>query len=175
MFAALKLIGWQAKLGIAIGLLALFASVYFIGYTKGENISKVAISQYETKVQKLNGELATAQGKVDVQIVTKYVDKISYIDRVAYKTKTVVEKSVPEQFNLSKGWIYAYNQSVLGLDVDPSLASDPTPSSVSEMRALADTIIPNNSKYHTTTAKLEALQSWIEETEKARAEVTHEK
>ena len=170
-----KSIGWQLKLGILMGLLVILASIYYIGYTKGINVSKVAIAQYETKVQKLNSKLASTQGKVDVQIITKYKDRISYIDKIQTKTITIVKSSVPEQFRLSKGWIYSYNQSVLGLEIDPILASDSNASSISEMKALADTIIPNNGKYLSTAAKLEVLQNWIIETEKSRGEITNEK
>jgi hypothetical protein len=175
MFKIFKLIGWKVNLGLLIGLLIAFASVYYIGYTKGENLSKIAISQYETKVQKLNADLANAQGKVDIQIITKYKDRVIYIDRVEYKTRTIVEQAIPEQYYLSKGWVYAYNQSILGLDPDPMLASDDSPSGITDKQALVETIIPNNFKSHQNAATLEGLQNWVIESEKARKEVTNEK
>ncbi len=174
MFAAFKLISWQVKLGILVALLAIMGALYYVGYKKGENISRVEIAKYEGKVQELNGRLATAQGKVDVRIVTEYKDKLVYVDRIVTKTRTVVERSVPEQFKFSKGWVYAYNQSVLGKEVDPQLASDATPSTSSDLRALAGTIIPNNGVCLSNAAQLEALQKWTRDSQAARENVNED-
>lgn len=166
MWTAFKALSIGSKLFILAAILALFGATWYVGYSKGANISEVKIAQYEGKINKLNADLKTAQGKTDVKVVTKYLDREKVITNTVYKTRTIVEQSVPEQFTLSKGWVYAYNQSVLGLDVDAELAADPTPSTVSEMRALADTIIPNNGKALTTAERLKALQEWVAETEK---------
>lgn len=166
MFAAFKALSLGGKLFILAAILALFGATYYVGYSKGANISAVEIAKYEGKVKDLNAQLKTAQGKTDVQVVTKYLDRDKIITNTVVKTRTVVEQNVVEQFTLSKGWIYAYNQSVLGLAVDPELAADATPSTTSEMRALADTIVPNNGNALSTAAQLEALQEWVRETEK---------
>ena len=171
MFAAFKLIGWQVKLGILVALLAIMGALYYVGYTKGENVSRVEIAKYEGKIKGLNADLAKAQGKVDVQIVTQYKDRLQYVDRVVTKTRTVVEQSVPEQFQLSKGWVYAYNQSVLGLVVDPVLASDVAPSTSTERRALAGTIVPNNGICLANAEQLKALQQWTLDSQAAREKV----
>lgn len=179
MWAAFKALTWQVKLGISIGLLAILAaligSTAYVSYQKGLNVSKVEIQAYQTKVKDLNTKLATAQGKVDVKVVTEYKDRVAYVNRVVYKTRDVIRDSVPEQFTLSRGWIYAYNQSVRGLELDPALASDKTPSTVSEMRALADTIAPNNGICLANKAQLDSLQQWVTETEASRAQVTGNK
>lgn len=176
MWQAFKALSIGAKLGIAFGIVALFAAIIgstaYVSYNKGLNVSKVEIAKYEGKIQKLNSELKTAQGKVDVRVVTEYKDRVSYVDRVVYQTRDVIRDNVPEQFTLSKGWVYAYNQSIAGLPVDPVLAADKTPSSISEMRALADTIAPNNGVYLANKAQLDSLQKWIKDTEAARAQVT---
>lgn len=179
MWASFKLLTWQAKAGI-IGvilaiLLAIIGSTAYVSYNKGLNVSKVEISQYETKVQTLNAKLATAQGRVDTKVVTEYVDRKAYIDRVVYKTRTVVQSSVPEQFTFSKGWVYAYNQSVRGLELDPVLASDKTASSISDMRALADTIAPNNGICLANKQKADSLQQWIRETNETRDQINNSK
>ena len=171
MFAAFKLIGWQVKLGILVALLAIMGAIYYVGYTKGENVSRVEIAKYEGKVEKLNADLAKAQGKVYVQIVTQYKDRLQYVDRVITKTRTVVEQSVPEQFKFSKGWVYSFNQSILGLDVDPKLASNEEASSVSDMRALSRTIIPNNGVCLSNAEQLKALQQWTLDSQAAREKV----
>jgi len=176
MFVWFKALSWGGRLGVIGGFLLMLAvvvgSAYTVGYNKGENVSRVAISQYEGKIQKLNADLAKAQGKVDVRVVTQYKDRVEYIDHVVYKNRDVIHTVVPEQFTLSKGWIYAYNQSVRGAVVDPKLASDAAPSTVSEMRALADTIAPNNGICLATGEQLKSLQQWINESADAREKVT---
>ena len=175
MWASFKALTLGAKLGILAGVLALFAilmgSSYYIGYSKGENISKVAIGNYETQLSDLRAKLATAQGRVDVKVVTEYKDRIQYVDRVVTETKTVIKDRVPEQFNLSKGWIYVYNQSVAGNGVEPSLAADANSSLVSDKTALL-TITENNGVCLSNKEQLIALQTWIRDTEKAREEAT---
>lgn len=184
MWAAFKLIPLGARLGILFGIIALFiaslTSVGFIYYNKGLNVSKVEVQKYENKVATLNSKLKTAQGKIDVQIVTEYKDRVSVVKETVYKNKDVIRKIVEyrdtnniPQFNLSKGWIYAYNQSILDLPVDPLLASDITPSTVKDMLALANTIIPNNGICLTNKEKLESLQKWIVDTEKSHEKINN--
>lgn len=176
MWAAFKLLTWQAKAGI-IGLalailLVVIGSTAYVSYQKGLNVSKVEIQKYETKSQQLQAKLNKAQGKVDVQVVTQYKDRVQYVDRVVYQTRDVIRTSVVPQFKLSKGWIYAYNQSVQGLAVDPTLAADSSAASVSDVDALADTIAPNNGVCLANKAQLDSLQQWVRETEMIRHEVT---
>lgn len=176
MWAAFKALSIGSKIGIAISTLLLFASIigstYFVAYNKGLNVSKLEISKYENKVLELNNKLTTAQAKVDVRVVTEYKDRVNVIDRIVYVNRNVIKTVVPEQFNLSRGWVYAYNQSVQGLEIDPVLASDATPSTTSEMIALADTIIPNNGICLSNAAKLSALQDLVKQREAAKNEVT---
>lgn len=171
MWAAFKALSWGGKALVLAAILAILASCYYVGLDRGKNISKVEIQRYQTEKQKLIAERNAAQAKIDIRYVTEYKDRVQYVDRVVTKTRTVVEQSVPEQFTLSRGWIYAYNQSILGLDVDPAKASDATPSTTSEMRALADTIVPNNGIYLSTKAQLEALQAWIRATNEKAHEI----
>lgn len=172
MWTAFKALGIGAKLLVLGAIIALFAATYYVGLNNGTNISKVEIAQYEGKVADLNRRLIISQGKVDVKVVTEYVERVAYVDRVVYKNRDVVRTVVPEQFAFSKGWVYAYNQSVLGLPIDPILASNETASTTSDMRALADTIVPNNGICLATAEQLKSLQQLIKEREAAREEVT---
>ena len=179
MWAAFKALTWQVKLAFSIGLLAILAaligSTAYVSYQRGLNVSKIEIQKYETSVQRIQAAAAKIQSSVDVKSVIKYRDRVEYIDRVQYKTKTIVEQSVPEQFHFSKGWVYAYNQSVRGVELDPVLASDKSPASITDMRALADTIAPNNGICLTNQAKLDSLQQWIKDTDEGRKQATDSK
>jgi len=175
MLAAFKLLSWKLKLGWIAAILLVIGvaggSMYYVAYNKGLNKSELIVAQYEKRLSELREQVIAAQAQVDVKIRRDYTDRVQFVDRVVEKTTEVVVERVPEQFTLSKGWIYAYNQSIRGLELDPSLASDNTPSSVSEMRALAGTIAPNNGVCLANTAQLNSLQQWIRETEAVREEV----
>jgi hypothetical protein len=176
MWSAFKLLSLKAKLGV-LGLLAIVAasllgSAYFIGYNKGVNIAAAEINRYQIAAQRIQNDVTRIQTEKNTVIVTKYRDRVEYVDRIQYKTRTIVEQSVPEQFNLSRGWIYAYNQSVRGLELDPTKAADATPSSVTEMRALAGTLIPNNGICLKNQALADSLQAWVKSTEATREEAT---
>jgi hypothetical protein len=175
MWAAFKALSIGTKIGIAIGVLSLLlaavGSSYVIGYNKGVNIAAVQIEKFKTSVERINANLAKVQTKTDVKIVTEYKDRIQYVDRVTTRTRTIVERSVPEQYKLSNGWIYAYNESVAGNEPDATKAADANASNVSDRSALL-TISKNNGICISNEAQLTSLQNWIRETNKNKEEVT---
>lgn len=172
MLTAFKALTGKAKLGLVALVLAILVAIVgstaYFSYQRGLGVSALEIQKYQTESKKLQKKLAQAQTKVDVRVVTEYKDRIAYVDRVVYKTRDVIRDNVPEQFTLSRGWIYAYNQSVLGLEPDPEKAANKEPSTVSEMRALADTIAPNNGICIANKVRLDSLQQWVRETNETR-------
>jgi hypothetical protein len=170
---------WSLKTKIIAGIgsmllvLGIVTGAWIIGYNKGANISKVEISKYEKDLAVLSRKLAEKQTEIDVQVVTKFKDRVQFVDKIVYKNVEIIRNSVVEQFILSKGWVYAYNQSVLGLPIDAEKAANAEPSTTSELEALAATIVPNNGICLTNKEKLDALQQWIIETEKANANISN--
>ena len=175
MWAAFKALSLGAKAGILIAAVALLLAVSAISYNKGLSVSALEIEKYKNASLVLAKRLNEAQGKVNVRVVTEYQDRIQVVRETEYKNRDVIRTKVVGSNLLTKGWVYAYNQSVLGLPIDPNLAADATPASVSELEALAGTIAPNNAVALENRAQLEALQNWIRETEKARQETLNEK
>lgn len=156
------LIGGTAAIALlSVGSIA----VYSKGYSAGEAVSAQVISTYETKIRDLSADLAKKQNTVTRDVVTKYVDKVIYRDRIVYKNRDVVITSVPEQYTLSRGWVYAHNQSALGLPIDPALAADATPSETTDKEALS-TIDKNNAEAIANADRLDALQEWVLRIEK---------
>lgn len=171
MWAGFKVLSLGAKAAV-IGsilavLLAILGTSYYVGYNKGHTESKLAISQYEGKVKDLTIKLGQAEGKVRVDTVTKYLQGETVAGETVYKTRTVVETKVVPQHVLSKGWIYTYNQSVAGAEVDPNLAADPTPSGVVDRDALL-TIVDNNATSLANARQLDALIGYENDLERAR-------
>lgn len=173
MWAAFTSLSLGMKAAFIGGFLALLlvigGSLYYVGYNKGNNNSKIAISKYEAKVTALQGALDNAVAKVDIRYVTEYKDRVLTNTVTVVKNHDVIITKVPEQFKFSNGWVYAYNQSINNLPIDPALASDDTASWVSDRQGL-EYINTNNG-----IAKLNAeqLDSLIALT-KARQEAVNE-
>lgn len=170
MWAAFKGLSIGGKLFILAAIFALFGATYYVGYSKGANISEVEIAQYEGKVNKLQAELNKKVGVVKVETVTRYLKGETVAGETVYRTRTVVEQAVPEQFTFSNGWIYTYNQSVKGEETDPTLAADPTPSGVTDKQALV-TIVENNAISHRNERQLDTLTGYLVEMERINEEV----
>jgi hypothetical protein len=161
LFAALKLIPFGAKIGILIAILAALGGMYYVAYNKGLNVSKVEIAEYEGKVNRLQAEVTAKVTEVKVETITRYLRGETLAGETVYKTRTIVEKSVPEQFTFSKGWIYTYNQSVQGLETDATLAADPTPSGVTDKQGLV-TIVDNNATSLKNARQLDTLTGYVQ-------------
>ena len=170
MWAAFKGLSIGGKLFILAAILALFGATYYVGYSRGTNISKVEIAEYEGKVATLDAKVRDAQGKVNVETVTRYLQGETVAGQTVYRTRTIVEKTVPEQFTFSNGWIYTYNQSVQGLETDENFASDPTPSGVTDKQALK-TIVDNNASSLKNARQLDTLTGYLVEMEKVNEKV----
>lgn len=170
----------KAKLGIGLALLIAFAialaSAYFIGKNKGENISEVEITKYEGQVATLQGQLRAAQAKVTTRVVTEYVTKVAYQDRIVYRNNDIIRTVVrdrPVEQTISKGAIYAHNQAAKLEAIDPTLAGDSTPSGVQDSELTA-TVSDNYGTYHNVKEQLKSLQKWVTDTLKASQEVSDE-
>jgi hypothetical protein len=169
MWLAIKALSWKIKLSvfalIVAAILAMGAATYTIAYQKGLNLSKIEIANYEKEKAELQSRLDQAQGKIDVVSVIKYKDRIKTVDNIIYKNKDVIVEVLKPQFELSKGWVYAYNQSVLGTSLDAKKAADTEASKVTDVEALANTILPNIGICQANAEQLGSLQKWIRDTE----------
>lgn len=172
MWAAFKLLPVASKLTLIGVIIAAFfltiGSTYYVAYNKGLNVATVQLERYQAASARLMAAINKSQSIVNERVLVRYVDRVQYVDRTVTQTKTVVRDSVPVQFKFSKGWIYAYNQSVKGAPLDPVLASDASPATVSDVDALADTIVPNNGVCLANQAQLDELQAFVRESNEAR-------
>ena len=156
---------WFKIIGALAAIAALLGACIYI-YQQGKNhgidIANANIARYEQQVSDLNAELAKKEILVRERVITEYHTKEIVRTQVEYKNRDIIKTIVPEQFNLSKGWIYAHNQSALGLNIDQILAADPHPSGISDRTALL-TVTENYNLSNGTADRLEALQKYIRE------------
>lgn len=163
-FGAANPVSMKAKLiGAGIGLLLLVAGLIFI-YQQGKNhgISKgnEVILDYQNKVKDLNAELLKKEILVRERVITNYHTREIVRTKIEYVNRDIIRNVVPEQFKLSKGWIYAHDQSALGKTIDPVLAADSNPSNTSDRAALS-AVAENYNLANRTADQLEALQTYI--------------
>lgn len=160
MFGISKL---YVYLGIGLATILAIVATYFaghaVGYQKGKDESKVAISKYEKELSDAQLALQTASGKVTEKIVTVYRDKIVTIagNKQGYD---VALPSVQSTGNLVNGWLHLHDSAALNLPVDPAKAADKSISDTSDTAALG-VVVDNYASCNTTREQLIALQLWI--------------
>lgn len=156
---------WIKLAGAGIGILMLVAACIYL-YQQGKNagigIANTHIAEYQKKIQDLNTQLARKEILVRERVITEYHTKEIVRTQIEYKNRDIIKTVVPKQYYLSQGWVYAHDQSVLGLEIDPALASNPNPSTVSDQAAL-NVVSDNYNISNKNTNQLEALQQYIRE------------
>ncbi len=146
-----------------LAFLAILAGTFAYGHHMATvNVSakyELKISKYETDANKLSAQLAAAQSLVEEKILIKYVTVIQTIekDRIVYKNQAATE--VPNQAQMSNGWVYLHDQAVLGLPADDSKVKDPTASGVQDNQALG-VVVDNYGICRENTAQLQAYQEY---------------
>lgn len=152
-----KIIGFLAAIAALIGGCIY---LYISGKNAGIGIANERISAYETKIQDLNTKLAQKEIIVRERVITEYHTKEIIRTQVEYKNRDIIKTVVPEQYKLSQGWVYAHDQAAQGLNIDPSLASNPAPSNITDRNAL-NVVANNYNLKNRNDDRLEALQKYI--------------
>jgi len=159
-------------LGATLALSLVIGGAYFIGhsaYQRGLNVSKVAISEYETKLTELDKQLILARANVTTKFQTQYVDRVLERERIVYRNRETIVTQVPEQYNLSEGWVHAHNSASQARPITPELASNPEPSRYTDKQAL-EVVTANYAICKANEEQLTALQNWY----RAQQEATNE-
>jgi hypothetical protein len=154
---------WAKIIALMVALAAVIGAcvyIYHQGKSAGIDIANTKIARYEKKIEDLNIELAKKEIIVREKVITEYHTREIVRTQVEYKNRDIIHTVVPEQYRLSKGWVYAHDQSALGLEINPSLAADPTPSNISDRNAL-NTVTENYNNTNRMADQLEALEKYI--------------
>lgn len=152
---------------LAIALLV--ASVAGFSYTKGYSHAsdkyELQIAQSTIEAEKKYNELLIKKNRVDIQVVTEYVEKIKEVVKWRTKNVEIIIDSVPDTCELSDGWVSVHDSSAKAVSADSTRASDATPSGITAPQALK-TISNNYSICKENSDRLASLQNWIHEQEK---------
>lgn len=145
-----------------LGAVLILLSVLTFGYFKGLGDGRKELELYKAKAeaqyQKLQVAYEKAKNDVNVEVVTKYVDKIIYITK--WRTKNVeIIKEVPSNCELSNGWVHVHNSSASAQDADRTQATDGTSSGIKDTEAL-ETVVENYGICAANAEKVKAWQKW---------------
>lgn len=152
---------------LLLGAVAGFS--YVKGYGHASDKYELQIAKDAAEAERKYNELLIKKNKVDVQIVTEYVDRI--VEVVKWRTKNVeVIKLVPDTGVLSNGWVHVHDASAQARDADATRASDATPSGIKTTEAL-EGVVDNYAACKKNSEQLAALQKWIREQGKLTREI----
>jgi len=161
-------------LAIALLVAAIAGFSYVKGYSHAENKYELEKAKFIADSERKYNELLLKKNKVDVQIVTEYLEKKVYITKWREKNVSVIDE-IPTSTvcDLPNGWVHIHNSSAAGLHADTSSAADGTPSGINTSEALGG-VVENYGTCHETAEKLKSLQKWIRQ-QKALSESANAK
>lgn len=142
-------------------LLAVIISFY-VSFSLGKTEER---KEWEHKFALAEIEIKNLEAKAPVineVIITKYVDKIRYVDKV--KVQTVKEFITVENDKacvVNKGFVKIHDGAAAAIPVSPA-ASDAEPSAA-HLSNIAEVVKENYAIHQKTRIQLEALQQWIRE------------
>jgi hypothetical protein len=125
------------------------------------------IAQYVATLKKEETALATKEANNNTKIQIQYVDRVKTITKVVHTNSNIITTKVPDiNTILSDGWVSAFNSSAKGLAIDPTAASDKTPSGVNADQAL-NVVNTNNGICLEWKAEVDSWQNWYNTQKKA--------
>lgn len=157
-----NLIPIQAKL--AIFVIAVGAAGGY-GFLKGREAGDLALERFKTKAEKTIADLEKKSNQVNTEVVVEYVDRVNTIKEKEYVYLESAKNDVPAKCDMSNGWVHTHDASASSSNVDPTRASDASPSGIADNTALV-TIISNYSRCEQNAQQLALLQKWILENKK---------
>ena len=118
--------------------------------------------------QLIIAELESRQPIINEVVVTQYVDRIRYIDRIRIQEKLVREYitiEADQNCTINNGFVTVHNSAAIPMEPPAPNPLDAEPSDV-KLSQIATVVADNYAKYHQVVAQLEALQTWIREQQK---------
>ena len=156
-----SLIPTPYKIMIAVTLLV---GSYTTGYVKGKNTAKEIIEKFKLEYEQTILEIQKNQIKVDTKVVTRYKDRVVYVEKNNEQTQDLI-KNIGGDVILSNGWVYSHDSSARGNVPDSTQGTDGTPSGVKANEALG-VVADNYTQYEKVRKQLIELQDWVTETQK---------
>jgi hypothetical protein len=146
-----------------LAVVVLVGGAFGAGYKKGTDAGEVMVQQAANEAEMLKIELEKEQQNIKERVVTEYVDRVQVVKEREIVYQNAVDNDLKGKYNLTNGWVYLHDASVLGEQLDPQKTTDDTDSIVKDNQALG-TVLANYSVCLQNAQQLVSLQSWIIET-----------
>lgn len=167
----LKLIPLPYRIAIGAALVAaILIGPFWYGHTKGYDKAE---TKYKTQIEQLVTDSKLLQSKLDaeianikVEIVTEYIEKVEVVKEKEYVYIKQAADVVPNQCELSSGWVYLHDATARSAHADSTRSADDSPSGVEDNQALGR-VVENYSICEQNREQLIALQNFVREAEKA--------
>ena len=151
-------------LGVAGVIIVSIVMAFFQGKDHERKIWQLKLNEANLVIAELEGR----QPVINEVIVTQYVDKIRYIDRVKIQEK-VIREYVPAEADqnctINNGFVTIHNAATVPQE-PPILTQKDQEASDVKLSQVATVVVDNYTKYHQVKAQLESLQQWIKEQQK---------
>lgn len=144
-------------------ILALVLAVilsFYLAFTFGKTEER---KEWEEKYAKASAEIQVLEAKaaiINEVVVTKYVDKIRYVEKVKVQTvKEFITAEADKSCVINKGFVNVHDAAA-GAIVLVTSETDKDPSPV-KLSNVAEVVVDNYAEYNKAKAQLESLQGWV--------------
>lgn len=143
-------------LALVLAVILSFYLAFSFGKTEERKAweEKYALAQQEIKTLEAKAEIITEV------VVTKYVDKIRYVEKVKIQTvKEFITAEADKSCTINNGFVRVHDAAAGATTLAVS-STDADPSSV-KLSNVAETVVDNYAEYNKTKVQLESLQNWV--------------
>lgn len=151
-----------------VGILVSVIGIALISFTMLSSGEKSANEEWEYKMLKAQATIFELQNKtpeVSVKILTAYVDKIRYVDRVkVQKVKEFVTVENDAVCTINNGFVRLHDASTTNNIIDP--VTTDAEASTAKLSDIAEVTKNNYHQYHSLKTQNDSLKQWIIEQEK---------
>lgn len=162
-------------IGSAIAVAAAFAGYKTASLLKQEEIFdlKQKISNYEKekiRLEKENAILASKAGQVTIEVVTKYIDRVTVVsekaDEIVREIPIYVTKEADKHCTITDGWVFNHDRAAaLSSSSSSRVPKAPTkPDEATSGIELSDAAATISRNYETCSKvmeQLKSLQEWV--------------
>lgn len=159
----------MSRLYFGLGTAAVVLVALFLAFNHGKTTERTKWELALSEAKLTIAELENRQPIINEVIVTEFVDRIQYIDRVRVQDRVVREYitvEVDQACTINEGFVVVHNAAATLEPLPSPDESHSKPSDVT-LSQVAAVVADNYTKYHQVKAQLEALQKWITEQQKA--------
>lgn len=153
------------RLYLGLGLAGAFALALGIAFFQGKSHERTIWEAKMAEASLTIANLEARQPVINEVVITQYVDRVRYIDRVQIQERTIREfipVEVDQQCIINRGFITVHNSAAALVEPPMPTELDTKPSNV-QLSEVTAVIVENYTRYHLVATQLESLQTWVRE------------